>query len=167
MAETTKLYIPVFPHIKKFIEKNTFLKGTRTLTMNDNIGCFIVKFLEPSPKRFKPITDKTHYMIGRANDKKPAHILSIDMPAWYMLHMPTYMSYHSIYLFNKWANDIMARQMFTYIEARSTEKRTDIKYLINDYLDQYNISEDELSVESLRRWYYREKKLLKRVELSM
>lgn len=167
MAETTKLYIPVFPHVKKFIEKTTFLKGTRTLTMNDNIGCFIVKFLEPAPKRFKPITDKTEYMLGRANDKKLAQILSVNMPAWYMRNMPSYMSGHSIYLFNKWADDIMYRQMFTYIEARTAEKRTNVKYLINDFLDQYNINEDELSVISLMRWYYREKKLLKQVDLSM
>lgn len=157
MYQKLSVNIPVLPHIKKHLTISRYLKAEYDLTLKDNLGVFIERFLEPPPKYYKPITETSLYYIGRKGGKKKAEMITINLG-----RLSDRGKYHisqkGIHLFNVWCDDIFYNEMYTYIEARLMEKRQNIQTLIHDFLDKYTICEDELSIRSVLRWYYRNRK---------
>lgn len=157
MSDHISVTIPVLPHIKKYLDKNTFLKSNYNLTLNDNIGIFIMRLLDPAPKYAKQITQTSVVYIGKKAGRKKAELININL-AGYSSMRRTYISSRSIHLFNSWVDDILHREMYIYIEGRLMERGRGVELIIRDFLDKYNFSEDDLTLGSLKKWYFRMKK---------
>lgn len=163
MSEHISVAIPVLPHVKKYLDKNTFLKSSYNLSLNDNIGIFIMSLLEPTPKYAKPIKADQVIYIGHKGGRQRAEIISINLGGYSNL-CRTHISSRSIHLFNAWVNDMIRREMYVYIESRLMEKKQDVKPMIYDFIDKYNFSDDDKTYWSLEKWYTRNKKKAKQVD---
>lgn len=163
MSDHISVTIPVLPHVKKYLDKNTFLKSSYNLSLNDNIGIFIMRLLDPAPKYAKPIKPDQVIYIGHKGGRQRAEIISINL-AGYSDRCRTHISSRSIHLFNAWVNDMIRREMYVYIESRLMEKKQSVKNIIYDFIDKYNFSDDELTYWSLERWYYRNKKTAEQLD---
>lgn len=157
MADNINVTIPVLPHIKKYLDKNTFLKSNYNLSLNDNIGIFIMRLLDPAPKYSRPIKPGTEVYIGHRGGRTKAELININLGG-YINAGRTHISSRSIHLFNAWVNDMIRREMYVYIESRLMERKQELKFVICDFIDKYNFADDELTYWSLERWYYRHKK---------
>lgn len=163
MSEQISVTIPVLPHIKKYLDKNTFLKCNYDLSLNDNIGIFIMRLLDTAPKYYKPIKPGTDFYIGHRGGRVRAEIININLRG-YINTGKTHISSRSIHLFNSWVNDMIRREMYVYIESRLMERQREIKTIILDFIDKYNFCDDELTYWSLERWYFRNKKKLQALD---
>ena len=163
MSEHISVAIPVLPHVKKYLDKNTFLNSSYNLSLNDNIGIFIMSLLEPTPKYAKPIKADQVIYIGHKGGRQRAEIISINLGGYSNL-CRTHISSRSIHLFNAWVNDMIRREMYVYIESRLMEKKQDVKPMIYDFIDKYNFSDDDKTYWSLEKWYTRNKKKAKQVD---
>lgn len=163
MSHNISVSIPVLPHIKKYLDKNTFLKSSYNLSLNDNIGIFIMRLLDKAPKYYKPIKPGTDIYIGHRGGRVKAEIININLGGYTNANR-TYISSTSIHLFNSWVNDMIRREMSVYIESRLMGEKQSVKNIICDFIDKYNFCDDELTYWSLERWYFRNKKKLESIE---
>ncbi len=183
MAEHLSIDIPVYSYIKKYLTENNFLKRNFKLTITDPIGIFIITALEAPPKYYKPLNPNTnHYITMNKGRKKKAEIISINL-AGYTDRRKTYLDHKKVMALNTLVDYLIHWEMYIYIESRTGTGYTAETYqtiindekvrvrkitrqhkvqtdtLINDFISKYNFNDDDLTFYSLKKWYYRYKKM--------
>lgn len=149
-----KILLPVRPHIKKYLEIQF---GKRmVVSSRGNIPLLIMLMLEKHAKKDPAAIRPSQKLIdGKEYVGYECYIGS----AIFKSH-GCYISHQNIKRFNDGVDDLMREHMVSWIHHPNATDHV-VDFNIIRFRDFFDITEDELPFENLKRWYYRH---LKRIQ---
>jgi hypothetical protein len=147
---SARILLPLWPHIKKYI---TVQYGKEMSLSNRGMpSCLLMNMLEKH-KKGDPSTIKP-------NQRLIDDVKFLPYPVYvgdnYQRTRGLYLSSEKIIAFNESVDDMFREEMYRWCNHPNAVDNI-VDYNIGRFCDQYNISEDELPFENLKRWYYRER----------
>lgn len=147
---SARILLPVWPHIKKYL----MVQYGKEMTLSERgMPSRLLKNMLEKHKKGDPATIRPNQKL--IDDKKflPYKVFVGDEIQG---SKGLYLSPAKIKEFNDCVDDMFREEMYRWCKhPNATEHQVD--FLIHRFRDQYNISEDELPFDNLKRWYYRER----------
>ena len=145
-----KILLPVKAHIKKYLEHT---HGKQMEVCDRGYAPFLLLSLLEKHKKKDP--GKV-----RPGQKLIDNLKYFGYPIYvgpkYEDIKGTYISNFNIFRFNDCLDDLIREEMYRYVNhPNATDDVVDFNIL--RFRDLYNISEDDLPFDNLKRWYYRER----------
>jgi len=135
--------VNIRPYLKDYLI-NRFGKEPIKATMRNKLFPFLVKFLTPIPKRWRPPV-------------KEEGTLLIELPfndAVNIRHL-NYINPRHYVKINTYLYGLFYYHFIEYMNEKVIEKRWQIKYAIVNFIDVNNMNWDCTNYETLKRIYYR------------
>ncbi len=148
---SAKILLPVWPHLKKYI---TVQYGKEMTLSNDGVVSLLLLNMLEKHKKGDPATI-------RPSQKLLDNVTFLPYPVFVGDNIErtrgTYLSQEMIVKFNKAVDNMLRKEMYRWCKhPNATDHHVDFQ--IVRFRDMYDISEDELPFDNLKRWYYRERK---------
>ncbi|KAA8483749.1 hypothetical protein BDE36_1787 [Arcticibacter tournemirensis] len=144
-----KILLPVRPHIKKYLE----VQFGKQLAVSSRgyiphlLRLMLEKHEKMDPSKVRPSQ--------RMIDDKNFVGYPIYVGSSLRKTKGSFISEKNILAFNEDVDDHLKEEMFRFIHAHPGKIDSVVDYNIIRFRDFYDISEDELSFDALKRWYYR------------
>lgn len=135
--------IPIRPYLKKFIASN---KDVEPFNVSLTKCHFSALFLEPLKKDV--------IKVGETEHKYLTDSINLRMSSTVMREGKFWWDHRTVLLIDKRLKAMFDQQLVDYINMANQQKG-DIKDSINCFMDYYNLSEDDISWETLFKMYYR------------
>jgi hypothetical protein len=147
MQEDISYYIPVKSHVKKYLSHHVAVDPFK-VSINNQFG--ILLFMSLSFKQWIPNEERLSY-----NDR-----MLIEIPNYHSSKQGPFISNRKIELFNDMVEKMMKWELFLKLNL-CNHKKGDIKRVIENFRDMYNITDCEMEYHNLRKAYNRERGICK------
>ena len=158
---SAKILLPVWPHIKKYL----MVQYGKEMTLSDRgMPSFLLLNMLEKHKKGDPATI-------RPSQKLIDNLKYLPYPVFIgdtiERQKGLFLSQEKIKKFNESVDDAFREEMYRWCNHPNATDFV-IDFQIQRFRDQYNITEDELPFENLKRWYYRERpRLLERAMVDV
>lgn len=166
-----EIQIPVKRYVKKYLEKNSFVKQPFRLTTTDPIGAYIISLLEPVPSYYKGPTN-VPYSVAAKSVRSSYGIVSTETllllkikPHYARKKQPRfYINKNNLSAFNRYIDMLIKMEMVNYIESLSSYEN--VHTLINDFLDKYDFTPEDITFDKMKKYYQRWKKRKEQIDIQ-
>lgn len=149
--------VPVSSHVKKYLENSRYFKTQFKLTSTDHVGSYLMHLLKPVPKKYHPLKQNKNSV------KFTGVYWSVNL-AGYSDRGKWYIDARGINCFNNFVDDIIKTELYIYVDANRYVPGNKVTNLINDFIDKYNFTTEELTFEGLKKAYFRYRKSLEFID---
>lgn len=139
---TFALHIPVKPHVRKYLIK-VFGSDSFHLVKGNHILLMINRMMERPPFGWRPRKVDTCKVTVIISDDTSRRVPGI------------YISEANIKTFNNYIADLMRSELYYTVDAGLKYTGQDIKDLIMEFREKYDIQESDLAFETMKKMYYR------------
>ena len=169
ITQKINVKVPVTPYVKKYIEKNGYLRNQISLTTSDPVGIVLMACLKKEP--VKP--SKNNVYVIHTSDfpwdegVTSSMYLQLLIGEAYGRSCGYFIDDIGIKRFNIFVTKLIKDEAIKYVTIAAGLKM-EVKQAIYQFMDMYQFTEDELSYETLRQAYFRSKrKTAQKVEFFM
>lgn len=153
--------LPIKPHLRKYLFKRLNIESGSTIPISftDKLGFgyFITAYL--TNKRSFNYWQYKSKIENYTKDTARFEIVTIKLKHHHVKENDVNITLEGIYFTNKWLENIFRLELFTFIHTQFLfYPRIDVNYAIGDFLSIYDITENELSRETVYRSWSRYKK---------
>jgi len=153
--------IPLRSHLYKYVQRHPFLKGAdQTVTTTDCVGMVLLMLLEPPPRiQMRSDVRKTlnRFPLYRENNWKIMKVsLGSNKSNTYKCHL----SPASIWSFNQYIEQLFNHAFISFVRQAESSGRLKIKQAIDEFLSIYDLEEEEIAFDTLKKRYQRHRNLL-------
>ena len=142
--------IPVKPHVKQYLLKNTFIRKPFMLNECDPVGLFLINAIEPKKKASLPLRYNQDRVISvrLGNDKRYNHKM------W----LPQYKAR----TFNSFIDSLIRSEFYIFIDTVMLYCEDEkVDRTIRMFEAKYQLQETNLSFGTLKRMFYRNRERFK------
>lgn len=151
---SARILLPVWPHLKKYLEVQY---GNEMAISERGMPASLLLNMLEKHKKEDPATVRPNQKLI---DQKRYFGYPVYIGDIYETSVGLYLSHNKIKKFNEALDDAFREEMYRWCNhPNATDHVTDFN--IDRFRSIYNITEDDLPFENLKRWYYRERQRLK------
>lgn len=143
--------VDVFPWVYNFITEKHFFIGNKVVTESNNVGLYLLGLLTDNKKSAYCYKSTS---IEKGNLKQ----MVLYLPKKRAYQISPILTPQRAQQFNEFCERLLKYELFTILDFSKTYTDLEIKAVINDFLDQYQITDGPFNYESLNKAYYRERK---------
>lgn len=146
-----KVLIPVRKHIQKYLT----IHFGQIMNVSDTspVAALLLNMLRQCDKLDPALIRPSTKMI----DQVKYFGFPVYIGAYYYNNNGAYISKDNVNRFNKIMNRLICEEMYRTIHLHPDPTDHVVDYNIRRFQDWYGFSEDEMSFDNLKRWYYRER----------